>query len=141
MELETLTREDALWLMSRMPVGRVVYTAGGLPAITPVNFALIDGTIIIRTVAGSRLATETKDSVVAFQVDEIDATSHSGWSVTAIGLATEVRDPGEIARLTGLVRPWAEGRRNQVIRIRADIVTGRRLVSSADGDPIIQFSG
>jgi len=141
MELETLTREDALWLMSRVPVGRVVYTAGGLPAVTPVNFALVDGAVIIRTVAGSRLATAIKDSVVAFQVDEIDAASHTGWSVTAIGPATEVRDRGELARLSGLVHPWAEGQRNQVIRIRADLVTGRRLASSADGDPIIQFSG
>ena len=141
MELETLTREDALWLMSGVPVGRVVYTAGGLPAVTPVNFALVDGTIVIRTVADSRLATAIKDSVVAFQVDEIDAASHTGWSVTAIGQATEVRDPGELARLTGLVHPWATGQRNQVIRIRADLVTGRRLVNSTDGDPIIQFSG
>lgn len=141
MELETLTRQDALWLMSRAPVGRVVYTAGGLPAVTPVNFALVDETVVIRTVAGSRLATAIRDSVVAFQVDEIDAVSHTGWSVTVIGEATEVRDPDEIHRLTGLVHPWAEGPRNQVIRIRTDLVTGRRLVSTADGDAIIQFSG
>ncbi|MGH8836980.1 MAG: pyridoxamine 5'-phosphate oxidase family protein [Actinomycetes bacterium] len=141
MELETLTRDDALWLMSREPVGRVIYTVGGLPAVTPVNFALVDGTIVIRTVPGSRLATAIDDSVVAFQVDEIDATSHTGWSVTVIGQANEVRDRAEISRLTGLVHPWAEGPRNQVIQIRADLVTGRRLVSNADGDSIIQFSG
>lgn len=141
MELETLTRDDALWLMSRVPVGRVVYTVGGLPAVTPVNFALVDGTIVIRTVPGSRLATAIKDTVVAFQVDEIDAAAHTGWSVTVIGQATEVRDHDEVVRLTRLVQPWAEGPRNQVIRIRADLVTGRRLVSTANGDAIIQFSG
>ena len=141
MELETLSRDDALWLMSRVSVGRVVYTAGGLPAVTPVNFALVDGTIVIRTLPASRLATAIRDSVVAFQVDEIDAASHTGWSVTVIGQATEIRDPAEIGRLTGLVQPWAGGPRNQVIRIRADLVTGRRLVSTANGDAIIQFSG
>jgi nitroimidazol reductase NimA-like FMN-containing flavoprotein (pyridoxamine 5'-phosphate oxidase superfamily) len=141
MELEILTREDALWLMSRMPVGRVIYTVGGLPAVTPVNFALIDGTIVIRTVAGSRLARAIKDSVVAFEVDEIDAAAHTGWSVTAIGRAIEVRDPDDVGLLTRLVHPWAEGPRDYVIRISPDLVTGRRLVPSPNGDAIIQFSG
>src|SRR4029450_8544636 len=110
MELEPLTREDALWLMSGVPVGRVVYSAGGLPAVTPVNFALVDGAIVIRTVAGLGRCTAMKDSVVAFQVDEIDAASHTGWSVTAIGQATEVRDPGELARVTRLGDPGAASR-------------------------------
>jgi uncharacterized protein len=141
MELETLTRDDALWLMSRTPVGRVVYTVGGLPAVTPVNFALVDHSVIIRTAAGSQLAEAVRDSVVAFEVDDIDATSHTGWSVTAIGRATEVRDPDEVKRLTDLVHPWADGPRDHLIRIDTDIVGGRRLVNRQIGDALIQFSG
>lgn len=141
MDLETLSREDALWLMSRVSVGRVVYTVGGLPAVTPVNFALVDESVVIRTIPGSRLANAVRDSVVAFEVDDIDVAAHTGWSVTAIGQASEVRDPEEVQRLAGLVHPWAAGPRDCVIRINADLVTGRRLVSrAASGDTVIQFS-
>jgi uncharacterized protein len=139
-DLETLSREEALSLMSRIPVGRVVYTVGGLPAVTPVNFALVGDSVIVRTTPGSRLASAVRDSVVAFEVDDIDAASHTGWSVTAIGQATEVRDPAELQRLAGAVQPWVDGARDYVIRIGTDIVTGRRLVPHADGETRVMFS-
>ncbi|MCI0689381.1 MAG: pyridoxamine 5'-phosphate oxidase family protein, partial [Sporichthyaceae bacterium] len=98
------------------------------PAVTPVTFALVEDCVVFRTAEGSRLAGAVKGTVVAFQVDEIDAESRSGWSAIAIGRATEVRDDTELRRLATLVQRWVAGARDYVIRINADIVTGRQLV-------------
>jgi len=34
--------------------------------------------------------------VVAFEADQLDPAGRSGWSVTAVGPASEVTDPGEL---------------------------------------------
>ena len=141
MDLETLSREDALWLVSRVQVGRVVYTVGGLPAITPVNFALDGESIVIRTSVDSGIARAVPGSVVAFQVDDIDTAAHTGWTVTIIGRAEDVRDAAEARRLSDLVHPWADDQRDYVIRIDTGLVSGRRLQTHPDGDALIRFSG
>jgi hypothetical protein len=67
--------------------------------------------------------------VVAFEVDEIDAVAHSGWSVVVTGSATVVTDPEEHARLirTG-PSSWAPSPEEVFIRIEPELVTGRELV-------------
>jgi uncharacterized protein len=95
----------------------------------------VDGEgIVIRTASGSRLFGATRDAVVAFEVDEIDADTHSGWNVTVIGHAHAVRDPAEKKVLSALpLRPWAPGQRDEFLRIPLDLVTGRRLLA---GGPV-----
>jgi uncharacterized protein len=51
--------------MGSVPVGRIVYTRQALPAVALVNFALIDGDIILRTSAEGKLAAATRGAVVA----------------------------------------------------------------------------
>ena len=56
---DVLSRTECLRLLASAKVGRVVYTDGALPAVTPVNFAL-DGTVVVfPTATGSRLARGT----------------------------------------------------------------------------------
>ena len=55
--------------------------------MVPVNFVLTGGRVHIRTAAYSALARECDDSLVAFEVDEFDADSRSGWSVLMRGRA------------------------------------------------------
>ena len=128
--LEILEREECLALLKTQPVGRIVFTDRALPAVQPVNFVLDGEAIIIRTTPGSKLSGATHDAVVAFEVDEIDAEEHSGWSVTAVGHASVVRDEEERRRLDALpLRPWALGQRDHFLRIPVDMVTGRRLLA------------
>lgn len=129
--LEVLDREECLRLLERVPVGRIVLTMGALPAILPVNFALDDGAIVVRTGAGTKLAAAARNAVVAFEIDDIDPLGETGWSVTAIGRAVEVIDPQQLERARRLpLRPWAPGSRDHYIRIVPEIVSGRRIVSA-----------
>jgi len=66
---------------------------------------------------------------MAFEADDIDPVSHTGWSVLVQGLATVIVEPGEVERARTLgLEPWAPSAQRQFIRIRAELVSGRRLV-------------
>jgi uncharacterized protein len=126
--LEQLPKQECLRLLVTVTIGRISYTRQALPAVEPVNFALDDGMIVIRTDPGGKLAAATRRAVVAFQADDLDPVRRSGWSVTVVGHCAEVTDAGEIARLDKLgLESWAPGTRNHFIRIEPTIVTGRRL--------------
>jgi uncharacterized protein len=126
--LEELSRAECLRLLATVPIGRLSYTRQALPAVEPVNFALDDGAIVIRTDAGSKLAAASRGAVVAFQADDLDLALRSGWSVTAVGRCEEVADAADIARLDKLdLQSWAPGAGNHFLRIVPAIVTGRKL--------------
>jgi uncharacterized protein len=126
--LEELSRPECLRLLGNVPIGRISYTRQALPAVEPVNFALHDGAVVIRTNAGGKLAAATRRAVVAFQADDLDPVLWSGWSVTVVGTCEEVTDAEDIARLDKLgLESWAPGTRDHFIRIVPGIVTGRRL--------------
>jgi uncharacterized protein len=127
-DLEVLSPDECLALAASMPIGRIVFTDRALPAVQPVNFMIEDGSVIIRTAQGSKLAAATRNAVVAFEVDEFDHQARTGWSVTLVGRAQSVRDPVEEARLARLpLRTWAPGERDRFIRIRPEHVSGRRI--------------
>jgi len=126
--LERLPDHECRRLMRLVSFGRIVYTRRALPAVDVVNFALDGDDIVIRTDAGGKLAAATRMAVVAFEVDDIDAVRHCGWSVTAVGHSREVTDPREAARLREIgLRPWAPGDREHFIKITPGILNGRWL--------------
>src|SRR6516165_11352239 len=79
--LEILDRAECLHLLSGSVLGRIAVTVGALPVILPVNFLLDGDRILIRTGKGTKLEAATRDAVVAFEVDDVEPFSHSGWSV------------------------------------------------------------
>jgi uncharacterized protein len=126
--LEQMSRDECLALMASMPVGRIIYTRRAMPAVEVVNFALDHGDIVIRTARDGKLAAAARGAVVAFEADSLDLAQRTGWSVTAIGQAHEVTDPGEVARLETIgLNSWAPGTRDHFIRISPVILTGRHL--------------
>lgn len=126
--LERLSERDCLRLMSCVPVGRIVYTVRALPAVEPVNFAVDGGAIVLRTDPGGKLNAAIRQAVVAFEVDELDYLNHDGWSVTVVGIAREVTEPAEVARLRQIgLDTWVPGDREHFIRIVPGIISGRRL--------------
>jgi nitroimidazol reductase NimA-like FMN-containing flavoprotein (pyridoxamine 5'-phosphate oxidase superfamily) len=133
--LEILDPEESLTKLATTPLGRIVFTDRALPAVQPVNYILADGDVIIRTSLTSRLATAARDTVVAFEIDDFDATARTGWSVVVIGKARTVTDPAELAALRALpLQPWAPGERGYYIRVHPEIITGRRTPPRS-GDP------
>ena len=134
--LEQLSQDECLLLMASVSVGRIVYTRRALPAVELVNFALHHGDIVIRTDSGGELAAATQHSVVAFEVDLLDADEQAGWSITAIGKSHEVTDPAEIGQLQKIgLTSWAPGVREHFIRMSPEILNGRRLRVSGQQTP------
>lgn len=134
MDLETLSRDESLALLASVPVGRVVFTVRALPAIQPVNFVFDNGGVVIRTGPGAKLGAVIRSGIVAFEADEIDPVTRSGWSVTIIGRVEEVTDPFDIERFRTSLTPWAPGEREHFLKIAAEVVTGRRLAITARVD-------
>jgi uncharacterized protein len=126
--LEILSPEQCHDLLRRNDVGRVAVTVAALPAIFPVNYAVVDSDIVFRTGEGTKLRAAVERAVVAFQIDHFDKSVGSGWSVMAIGLAEEITEPDELARAQRLaLRPFAGGDRAHFIKIRPEFLSGRRI--------------
>ncbi|KAA9152168.1 pyridoxamine 5'-phosphate oxidase family protein [Amycolatopsis acidicola] len=126
-ELRPLTRRECLELLGSATVGRLVFSEGALPAIRPVNFVLHEGDVVLRTSRAGALG-KLSDEVVAFEVDEIHPETHTGWSVVAVGKIDPVTDIDEIVALADpRRRPWAPGERDRFLRIRVEIVNGRKV--------------
>ncbi|MEU0221969.1 pyridoxamine 5'-phosphate oxidase family protein [Streptomyces sp. NPDC006265] len=118
-----------LRLLAKVPVGRVVYTRQALPAVLPVNFSLdADASVLLRTSPDSDLVRAIDGVVVAFEADEFDAATRSGWSVVVTGRATVVTDPAEHKQLSqaGPIS-WMPLRDAAFVRIESEMVTGREL--------------
>jgi nitroimidazol reductase NimA-like FMN-containing flavoprotein (pyridoxamine 5'-phosphate oxidase superfamily) len=122
------SREQWLALAASVPIGRVVYTDQALPAVIPMNFVLDGDEVVINTGSDSTLAAAIRNAVVAFQVDDFDSDTTTGWSVTITGQARLVDGGEEATRLARLpLRPWAPSKSGQFIRIPARHVAGHRL--------------
>jgi uncharacterized protein len=133
-EFATLDRAESIRLLASAQVGRLIFTVNALPTVRLMNFTLVDGLIVLRTAAGTTVARKAGDTVVAFEVDELDAATSSGWSVIVTGRATLVTDPELIARYQRMpLKPWAPGDRDQFVRITVEVVEGRRVRLAARG--------
>jgi hypothetical protein len=123
-----LGRAESLPLLAGAQVGRLIFTVGALPAVRVMNFALVDQHIVLRTAAGTTVARSVHDTIVAFEVDDLDVATSSGWSVTVTGRATLVTDLELIGQyLMAPLVPWASGVRDQFVAITTEKVEGQRV--------------
>ncbi|TQM36914.1 pyridoxamine 5'-phosphate oxidase family protein [Pseudonocardia cypriaca] len=130
-ELVELDEAECLRLLTKSEIGRVVFTDAALPAAQPVTYLLDGEEVVFRTAGGSKLAAATRGAVVAFQVDEIDPRTRTGWAVLGIGEAYEVLVPDRLADLaTRMPQPWAPNRTAHTIAVPLQRLTGRRLVAA-----------
>lgn len=131
--LVVLDEAECLRLLATQHIGRVAVTIGAVPAVFPVNFGLLDGIVIFRTAAGTKLSAATCNSVVAFEVDEFDPLYHEGWSVLLVGVAEELTDPELLRRALKLpLAAWAPGPRDHVVCLQPEFVSGRRIAHASN---------
>jgi nitroimidazol reductase NimA-like FMN-containing flavoprotein (pyridoxamine 5'-phosphate oxidase superfamily) len=126
--LEVLEEDECLALLGSATLGRIAITSGALPVILPVNFVLVDRTVLFRTGRGTKLDAATHGAVVAFEADDCDPVDHTGWSVNVIGVARDLSEV--VAHMTfdtTRIPRWAPGPDGRVVAVEAEIVTGRRL--------------
>jgi uncharacterized protein len=125
--VEQLSRQECLDLLSTVDVGRVVFTDRALPAVLPVTFIVDDDTIVLRTARGTRLAHAAQGAVLAFEADQVSASTRDGWSVVVMGEARIETNTPTLDRLDSLLTAWVPGLKDAFIRIPLNVVTGRRV--------------
>jgi uncharacterized protein len=128
--LMALSRRECVALLAGKQVGRVVFTERAMPAVVPITFAVHDDAVVMCTASGTRLASAASRGVLAFQVDDIDLHTRSGWSVVVVGVAELVESTLEQASIRCLLRPWSPGRNDVFVRLPMKTVTGRRIFAS-----------
>jgi nitroimidazol reductase NimA-like FMN-containing flavoprotein (pyridoxamine 5'-phosphate oxidase superfamily) len=123
--LVELTNNECWDLLRSRPFGRMAWTGDQGVSVIPVNFAVAQGHILLRTAAYTALARECRDRDVAFQVDDVDVTSQTGWSVLVRGHCRAMEpmtdDPDH--------EVWVRDTRRARFVIEPREVTGRRMVN------------
>ncbi|MET9895323.1 pyridoxamine 5'-phosphate oxidase family protein [Streptomyces sp. NPDC006465] len=129
-EFTELSKAECAELLSTHGVGRLAVPTELGPVIVPVNYSVVDDTIVFRTARGATPSLAS-GCVVAFEVDRVDDTFSQGWSVLTRGYARTVTDTDEEHRLAEQTysAPWSGGRRDMWVRIEPYAVTGRRIVA------------
>jgi nitroimidazol reductase NimA-like FMN-containing flavoprotein (pyridoxamine 5'-phosphate oxidase superfamily) len=132
--LEELTSDESMRLIEQAEIGRIGFTSRFGPIVLPVNYKVIDGTVVFRTEEYGTLSEDLRTGIpnaeyhVAFEVDEIDRATKTGWSVLVQGAAHHVDDESERASLVAAdVEPWPAGEKSLYMRITPAHVTGRRV--------------
>lgn len=126
--LEILPFDRCLQLLATVPVGRMSFFADGEIVVLPVNHAMDGPNPVFRTTRGSKLSAAEGQNLVAFEADEYDQRTQSGWSVLVTGSAEAIYEDAEIRRLEQFgLHPWVTAvERPFWIRIRPTSITGRQ---------------
>ncbi|GAA1354376.1 pyridoxamine 5'-phosphate oxidase family protein [Saccharothrix algeriensis] len=125
--LQVLSREECLGLLGATAVGRLVFTDRALPVVHPVVYALDGESVVLRVPDGS-LTLVARDTIVAFQIDDIRPDLSTGWSVMAVGHVTEVDDEAGLSRLRDLPLPTRGVRgQDRYLVVALEVLTGRRI--------------
>ncbi len=131
---ERLDEAECLRLISPGGLGRLVYSGRFGLTVHPVNYKVLDGTIVFRTAQASPTDEDLRTGIahaeysVAFEIDEIDFAAREGWSVLIHGSAHHVESESELAAVVAAgVEPWAGGVRDLFLRITPTRISGRRI--------------
>lgn len=127
---EELTLEECLTLLAETSVGRIAGIANGKPFVFPVNYLLEGRTVVFRTGEGTKRHGASFGQV-AFEIDSIDQTTRTGWSVILHGVGHEISEALDhySQHLRELdLHPWPPGEKPHWVAIHAESITGRRII-------------
>lgn len=137
--LEVLTEDQCFTLAATVPVGRIVFTDKALPAIWPASFVVEDDSIVVCVPRDSKLTNAADCAVVAFETDDFDPITRSGWSATFVGLADRLTDARQAAALAAAgLAPLGPPAPPAYLRLRCVSATGRRLAASRPAPATVQ---
>jgi len=132
----TVLEPEVCWsLLAAEEVGRLAVAVAGQPDVFPLNFAVVDGTIVFRTGEGTKLLAIAIGPAVAFEVDGYDPVEGVAWSVVLKGVAEEVPTYEQLEDLAFPVFPWSATPKGRFVRIRPTEISGRRFTVVADRQP------
>lgn len=121
----TIEPDECRRLLQDAGVGRVCWQSSAGLVVLPVNYGVAEGSIVFRVASDSLMAELVHPVDVVFEVDDIDPTTATGWSVLVRG--STVQFTGDVTAV--VARPWAPGERNVGIAIIPSTYSGRSVVS------------
>lgn len=126
---QQMTLAECRDLLATGVVGRVAMVTPVGPRIVPMAYSVNGGAIVFRTAPDTELSFYGWDTVLAFEVDDLDhQAAGRGSSVVAVGRAHVVTGPEEIARVRAGWNspPWAPGPRTVYVELVWRGLTGQR---------------
>lgn len=123
--LEVIPDDECFRLLAQREVGRLVLTGGGDADVFPVNYVLVGRTIVFRTAEGTKWHDGPRGQA-AFEVDELDPATRSGWSVVVHGRLEDADERHADTEALGL-EPWSRHDKPHVMRLVGERISGRRL--------------
>lgn len=130
MPLEVLDARTCRRLLAETPVGWLAHCADGGVHMVPVNFAVHEAEVVVRSGYGGSLSAVVDGRTMTLGAGTFDATTRTGWSVTVTGRARlagdEIVNPGLPA-----AEIWAGLEDTVAICLPLTTVTGRRIGAGA----------
>jgi uncharacterized protein len=132
-QLAALDRDECIRLLALTRIGRLAVSPPDWrtpPVIRPVTYVFdrSSQSIVFRSARGSKFTALLLSGQAAFEIDGTEPGTETGWSVIVQGPTEEIENAAEIRRLEQLdLRPWAPGEKPHWVRIRAEVVSGRRI--------------
>jgi len=130
--LEILTLDECNHRLRAGGVGILALSGVSAPILRPVNFAIHEGWVLVRTGAGQILEAACASEPASFVIGDTDRLEHTGWSVVVIGKLVERSSIGDISDVP--LRPWARSDKHHFVGLSIDTVSGRRLSQEVEGE-------
>ncbi len=126
--MELLDEAQCWELLKAHEVGRLAMTMAGECEIFPMNYVVYDGTVLVRTAEGTKLASLSAAMPVAFEIDGYDPASNEAWSVVLKGRAEVLQRLEEIYAAEDLpLFPWNIAPKHWFVRLHPRRLEGRRF--------------
>jgi nitroimidazol reductase NimA-like FMN-containing flavoprotein (pyridoxamine 5'-phosphate oxidase superfamily) len=126
---DPIALDTCLELLRARTVGRIATVHDGFPVIVPVNYRLAETAgrtwIAFRTRPGNVI--EGSSIHVAFEIDDVDHVSRTGWSVLVRGTLHHVDPDVADFRERFDSHPWLTAERDAWMIIEPFSIEGRRL--------------
>ena len=117
-------------LIAATRVGRVAWRGPTGLQIVPVSYAYHRNILVFSASSESLLSELAPPTDVVLEIDDLDQTYKTGWSVVVHGRAEAIPDPQELLQLwmvEGVTAPWTSGARDLCIQISPSRISGRVL--------------
>lgn len=123
--MEILSLAECERLLTAGGVGILALGGGEAPVLRPVNFAVHERSVWLRTGEGRILAAARARRPASFVVSSIDRLEHVGHSVVVIGKLAERTKEDDVPELR--LRPWVRSDKHHLVTLSIDEVSGRRI--------------
>ena len=120
--------------LSQEQLGRLALAISHRVDIFPVNYAVHDGALYLRTAPGSKLLEIAANPDVVFEIDRYD--ENTAFSVIVRGVAERLELGSEIeeAELSGLIT-WIPTVKDRWVRIVPTEISGREFTRGPEPEP------